>query len=197
MNRDLLIALRHAVESAPSAEAHLRLGTALLEEGSAAAAEQELRAAIALDARCAGAWVNLGGILFSRWDFAGALEANRRAAEADPELPLAHFNLGLAQLMSGAPEPSLEAFGRAIELDPRNGAAYYHLAVALHALGRSLEAEVCVAYARELGYRPSRVSVEALERAAAAPRTRPDDARPQPASPHAAQGEHHGTAQGR
>jgi Flp pilus assembly protein TadD len=192
MNRDLLVALRHALESGPpTAEAHLRLGAALLEEGSARAAEEEFRAALELDAGCAGAWVNLGGILFSRWDFAGALEANRRAAEADPGLAVAHFNQGLAHLMDGAPEPSLDAFGRAVELEPTNGAAYHHLAIALHAIGRALEAEVCAAYARELGYRPSRESGAALERAAGA------HASPQPAVTTAAEGERHGSAQGR
>jgi len=196
MNRDLLIALRHALESsAPTAEAHLRLGTALLEEGSPREAEQELRAAIALDPACAGAWVNLGGILFSRWDFAGALEANRRAAEAEPKLALAHFNQGLAHLMTGEPERSLDGFGRAIELDATNGAAYHHLGVALHALGRPLEAEVCAAYARELDYRPSRISAEALERAAAGARAGSDPSRSQAAPPTAAGGERHGPAQ--
>ena len=191
MNTDLLLALRHAVETHPTAEAHLRLGTALLQEGSARAAERELRAALELDPGCAGAWVNLGGILFSRWDFAGALEANRRAAEADPALAVAHFNQGLAHLMSGAPERSLDAFGRAIELDPQSGAAYFHLGVALHALGRALEAEVCGAYARELAYEPSRESGAALERA------RSEASSQQPAAPTAAEGERHGAAQGR
>jgi tetratricopeptide (TPR) repeat protein len=198
MNRDLLVALRHTLESQPpTAEAHLRLGTALLEEGALREAEQELRAALALDPGCAGAWVNLGGILFSRWDFAGALEANRRAAEAAPTLPLAHFNQGLARLQLGEPERSLDGFGRAIELDPKNGAAYHHLGVALHALGRPLEAEVCAAYARELDYRPSRVSAEALERAAAGARAPSVPSRPQSAPPTAAEGERHGNAQGR
>ncbi|HET8538541.1 MAG TPA: tetratricopeptide repeat protein [Anaeromyxobacter sp.] len=196
MNRDLLVALRHAIESSPpTAEAHLRLGTALLDEGSPRAAEQELRAALALDPGCAGAWVNLGGILFSRWDFAGALEANRRAAEADPALALAHVNQGLAHLQLGEPERALEGFGRAIALEPANGAAYHHLAIALHALGRSLEAEVCAAYARELDYRPGRESFEALERARA--RGASDASPPQPAASTAAEGERHGTAQGR
>ena len=68
MNRDLLLVLRHALESAPpTAVAHLRLGTALLHENAPLEAERELRAAVALDPRCAGAWVNLGGILFARW----------------------------------------------------------------------------------------------------------------------------------
>jgi tetratricopeptide (TPR) repeat protein len=194
MNRDLLVALRHTLESAaPTAEAHLRLGTALLEEGSAPAAERELRAALELDPRCAGAWVNLGGILFSRWDFAGALEANRKAADADPKLALAWVNQGLAQLQLGEPDAALDAFHRAIALDARNGAAYHHLAIALRALGRELEAEICAAYAAELGYRPVRASAEA-QRVADAPaaRRRPiSQAAPTP------EGECHGSAQGR
>ncbi len=196
MNRDLLVALRHTLETAPpTAEAHLRLGTALLEEGSAPEAERELRAALELDPRCAGAWVNLGGILFSRWDFAGALEANRRAADADPKLVLAWFNQGLAQLQLGEPERALEAFHRAIALDAKNGAAYYHLAIALHALGRALEAEVCTAYAAELGHRPARTSAEALQRAAAGPRAAPGCPVSQAAP--TTEGECHGSAQGR
>ncbi len=197
MNTDLILALRHALESAPpTAEAHLRLGTALLREGSSPAAEREFRAAIALDAGCAGAWVNLGGILFSRWDFAGALEANRRAAEADPKLAMAHFNQGLAHLMAGDAERSLEGFGRAIELEPRSGAAYHHLAVALHALGRSLEAEMCSAYARELDYHPTRESAAALERAVGG-HGFPQSAGSNRAVTTAAGGERHGAAQGR
>jgi protein O-GlcNAc transferase len=196
MNTDLLLALRHALESGPpTAEAHLRLGTALLAEGSPHAAERELREAIALDPRCAGAWVNLGGILFSRWDFAGAAEANRRAAEAEPALAVAHFNQGLAHLMSGDAQRSLDGFGRVLELEPRSGAAAFHLGVALHALGRPLEAEVCAAYARELDYRPSRESAAALERARRAQEHEPS--RPTSAAPTAAGGERHGAAQGR
>lgn len=181
MNRDLLLALRHAIESAPhSAEAHLRLGTALLEEGAPRAAERELRAAVELDPRCAGAWVNLGGILFSRWDFAAALEANRRAAEADPTLALAHFNQGLAHLQLGEPEAALDGLHRAIALAPRSGAVYHHLAIALHALERPLEAQVCSAYARELGY-SSHARAGPLEREGSTPTP---------------QGERHGTAEG-
>ncbi len=197
MNRDLLVALRHTLETAPpTAEAHLRLGTALLEEGSAREAERELREAIRLDPRCAGAWVNLGGILFSRWDFAGALEANREAAAADPTLVLAWFNQGLAHLQLGDSERAVEGFRRAIELDPGHGAAYYHLAIALHALARTIEAEVCTAYAAELGYRPVRTSAEALERAAAGARAAPGRPVSQ-AAPTTPEGESHGSAQGR
>jgi tetratricopeptide (TPR) repeat protein len=174
MNRDLLLALRHALESGPpTALAHLRLGTALLREGAPLEAERELRAAVELDPRCAGAWVNLGGLHFARWEFAEALEANRRAAEADPALALAHTNQGLAHLQLGDPEAALAAFRRALELEPRNGDAYHHLATALRASDRPLEAELCVAYARELGHRPGRQSAEATESAEAAAPPKP------------------------
>jgi protein O-GlcNAc transferase len=169
MSRPSLPELRRALaNSPPTAEAHLRLGTALLEAGAAREAERELRAAIDLDPKCAGAWVNLGGILFSRWDFGAAVEANRRAAAAAPALALAHFNQGIGHLHLGEPEKVVECLSKVVELEPQNGAAYHHLGIALAALGRALEAQLCAAYAGELGYRPSRESAAALERAAAA-----------------------------
>jgi len=161
--------LRRALASSPpTAEAHARLGTALLKAGAAREAERELRAAIELDASCAGAWVNLGGILLSRWEFGAAVDANRRAAAADPTLALAHFNQAIGHLHLGAPEEVVACLSRVIELEPQNGAAFYHLGIASYALGHALQAQLCVAYAGELGYHPSGVSAGALERAAAA-----------------------------
>jgi tetratricopeptide (TPR) repeat protein len=155
-------------EAQPRADEHVRLGTSLLRAGFARQAERELRAAVELDPACAGAWVNLGGILFSRWEYAAAVEANRRAVSADPSLAIAHFNQGLGHLQLGQPGLAVECLSRAVELEPGNGAVYHHLAIALYAAERPLEAEVCAAYAKELGYRPGQVSNEALERAAAA-----------------------------
>lgn len=155
--------------TAPStANPHLARGTALLKAGSAREAEHELRRAVELDPRCAGAWVNLGGIHFSRWEWGAAVEANRRAAAADPALAIAHFNQALGHLQLGDAARAAECLGRTVELEPGNGAAYHHLAIALYALGRAPEARVCAAYAQELGYRPNDVSKEALGRAAAA-----------------------------
>jgi tetratricopeptide (TPR) repeat protein len=123
---------------------------------------------VALDPGCAGAWVNLGGIHFARWEYAAAIEANRRAIEAEPALALAHFNEALGHLQLGEPDRAVECLGRVVALEPGHGAAYHHLAIALHAVGEPLEAELCAAYARELGYRASPVSLEALQRAEAA-----------------------------
>jgi tetratricopeptide (TPR) repeat protein len=158
----------------------LRTGTGRLKAGDAAGAERELRAALALDPKSAGAWVNLGGILLSRWEFRAAIEANRCAAEADPALAVAHFNQAVGHLHLGEASEALRCLNRTIELDPRNGAAWYHLGIVLRALHQPLEARLCTAYAGELGYRPPRASVEALESA----------------SP-SIQGERHGAADGR
>jgi tetratricopeptide (TPR) repeat protein len=159
---------RELADRPPTAEAHLRLGTALLKAGAAREAERELRAAIDLDPRCAGAWVNLGGILFARWEFGAAVEANRKAATAEPTLALAHFNQALCHLHLGEPDQVVHCLGRVVELEPNHGAAYYHLGIALYALGQALEAQLCVAYADELNYRPTREAVEALDQARAA-----------------------------
>lgn len=167
MSAASLAELRRALDDSPTAMAHARLGTALLRAGDAGEAERHLRAAVDLDERCAPAWVNLGGILLARWEFVASIEANRRAAESDPGLALAHFNQAIGHLHLGQAAKALECLGRVVEIEPRNGAAYYHLAIALYALERADEARVCAAYAEELGYRPTRSSAEALERAAA------------------------------
>jgi tetratricopeptide (TPR) repeat protein len=153
---------------APTAEGHVRLGTALLRAGYTRQAERELRAAVELDPDCAGAWVNLGGILFSRWQYREAIDANRRAAEADPRLAMAHFNQALGHLQLGEAAPAVDCLGRVVELEPKHGAAYHHLAIALYTLQRPLEARTCAEYSKELGYQPNRISMEALERAARA-----------------------------
>jgi Flp pilus assembly protein TadD len=171
MSRASIDELRGELSAAPpTAQGRVRLGTALLRAGFTSQAERELRSAIELDPACAGAWVNLGGILFSRWEYRAAVEANRNAATADPGLAIAHYNQGLGHLQLGEAEHAVACLGRAVEVEPENGAAYHHLAIALHALQRPLEASVCAEYAKELGYVASRVSVEALEQAAAAAR---------------------------
>ena len=196
MSHDSVSELRRALaEAPPTAQAHARLGTALLKAGAAREAERELRADIELDPACVGAWVNLVGILLARWEFGAAVEANRQAAAADPTLALAHFNQAIGHLHLGQPGQVIECLARVVELEPPNGAAYYHLAIALHALGRAEEARLCAAYAGELGYRPSRMSLEALERAAGAAEGAPEDSRGISQSTRKENG--HGTAEGR
>jgi tetratricopeptide (TPR) repeat protein len=195
--------LRRALASAPTAEGHARLGTALLKAGNTREAERELRAALELDPKFAGAWVNLGGILLARWEFAAAIEANRKAAEAEPALALAHFNQAICHLHLGEPQNAVDCLSKAIEVEPRHGAAYYHLAIALYALDRPVEAQACVAFSQELGFRPSPVSAEALQqaeeaaKAAAGVMAEPPSIELQPkASPSQPEGEKNGSTQG-
>lgn len=145
--------LRSALAKAPSASAHARLGTALLKAGNSREAEEQLRAALALDPKFAGAWVNLGGIHLARWDYQAAIEANRKAAEVEPGLALAHFNQAIAYLHLGDAENAVECLSKTVEIDPKHGAAFYHLGIALYALDRPLEAKACVAFSQELGFR--------------------------------------------
>jgi Flp pilus assembly protein TadD len=167
--------LRHAVAIAPtSAQARLKLGTALLRSGSAAQAEAELRRALEIDPECAGAWVNLGGIQLGRWDFAGAVESNRRAAACDPKLLAAHYNQGLGHMYQGQAELMLGCFQRVLELDPGHAGGAYHVAVALLGLGRMADARHSLARAVHLGYSPEPDLLRALERAELAARTTSD-----------------------
>ncbi len=159
-----LTALENEVARDPgSALARLRFGTALLRAGRASRAERVLREAVSLDPSCAGAWVNLGGVLMARWDFAAAVEANRRALAADPALVAARFNEGLGHLYLGEAGEMLACFEEVVARTPGDGAAFYYLGVALHALGRTAEARVAVAYAGELGYAVEPELLRALE----------------------------------
>ena len=131
---------------------HFTAGTKLLKSGNARDAERELRAAVAEDERCAGAWVNLGGLLMTRWDFRGSIEANRRAAQIDPKLAMAHFNEALGHIQLGDAKSARPCLERAVDLEPRNAAAWFYLGAVLRALDQPLESQVCTAYAHELGY---------------------------------------------
>lgn len=194
--------LRSALAKAPSASAHARLGTALLKAGNSREAEEQLRAALALDPKFAGAWVNLGGIHLARWDYQAAIEANRKAAEVEPGLALAHFNQAIAYLHLGDAENAVECLSKTVEIDPKHGAAFYHLGIALYALDRPLEAKACVAFSQELGFRPNPASAEALQHAEEDAKARTAPAEPpiielQPkASPSQPEGENNAAAQG-
>ncbi|MBI4880845.1 MAG: tetratricopeptide repeat protein [Planctomycetes bacterium] len=161
-----LARLRAAVEKEPgSAQAHLRLGTALQQAGRLKAAEEVLRRALQLEPGLYEAWVNLGGVLFSLWDFNGCVDANARAAACRPEGVPAHYNKGLGHLYLGQAEDVVACFQRVVELDPRNGGGHYHLAAGLNALGRIIEAKAALDLSRRLGFSPEPALVKAIEEA--------------------------------
>lgn len=173
--------LRAAVDKDPdSVNAHLRLGTALAQRNQVAEAEAELRRALEIDPKHAGAWINLGGVRLTALDFAGCVDANEKAIECDPSLALAHFNCGLAYLYLNQPDEMLACFEKVIELEPDNAAGQYHLAVALHAVGRTEEANERLNMATSMGHSPEprfvkvvQAAMERIEGGAAASKTDP------------------------
>jgi len=164
-NPSRLDRLRSVVAENPgSADAHLKLGAALLKAKLPQEAEQALNRAVELDPKNGEAWVNLGGLCFARMDFEGAVAACRRALECSPELVPAHYNLGLGHLYLEQPGEMLGCFDRVVELDPPNAGGHYHRAVALHALGRDAEAQAALNAALTLGYAPQPEFVRAMGR---------------------------------
>lgn len=147
-----------------SAEAHMRLGTALLRVGFAGKAEMELEKAVQLDPKCVKAWINLGGVRLARWDFDGAIDANRKALEESPKLLEAYFNKGVGHLYKGESSEMLACFERVNELDPSRADGQYYMAVALHAVGAVEEAEEYLARSVALGFSPDPKFVKSLER---------------------------------
>ncbi len=164
--RKNLAELRHKVEQQPdSMKAHLKLGTELARLGKADEAEKELRRAIELEPKNAGAWINLGGVLMSRFDFVGCIEANTRAAECDPSLLAAHFNCGMAHMYQNEPDLMRACFAKVVEIDPSHGSGHHHLAAALHALGHSEQAQRHIDIAASLGHSPDPQLIKAVDNA--------------------------------
>lgn len=158
--------LREAAAAEPgSAQAHLRLGTALVKTGAVGDAEREFRRALEIEPEMAGAFVNLGGVLLARWDFRGCVEANQRAAELQPELKVAHYNQGLGHLYLGEAAAMATCFERVLALDPRSPGGHYYMAAAQNALGNTEGARWHVAVAMELGFKPQPELLRALEKA--------------------------------
>ena len=134
-------------------------------------AEQEFRAALAIDPDLVEAWVNLGGTQLLAWDFAGAAASNREALTRCPGLVEAHFNLGQAHLYLGEATELVDCCARVVELNPGHAAGHYFLAVGLLALDRLADARSAVSRAMALGHRPTPEFLRKLEHAEAASAT--------------------------
>ncbi len=160
-----LARLRQLVAENPdSAEAHMKLGTALIRTSSISEAESSLKRAIELKPDYAEAMVNLGGIMLSRFDFTGCVEMNKKAVECDPDFFLAHYNKGLGHMYLGQSEDMLDCFRKASALDPEHPGCQYHLAVALFAVGQVDEARVWLNRALAAGYAAEPEFLRAIER---------------------------------
>ena len=155
---------QEARENPDSAEAQLRLGTALLHAGAISRAETALRRAVELDESSDAALINLGGVLLAKWDFAGCLEVNRKVTERSPELLQAHYNLGLGHLYLKQAEEMVACFRRVVEIDPDHAGGQYHLAVGLLEIGEVEQAREALDRAVSLGHSPAPEFLKALEK---------------------------------
>jgi len=171
---------------------HARLNLAGLhaERGHVAAAEQEYRAAIALDPRFVPARVNLADLLAAagREDEAGSVL--REGLEVLPGSGVLHHALGLHRVRAGQGAAALVSLARAVEQAPDETRFRYVYAVALAGEGRSEEARTMLEEANRRD--PADVDVlwalvdmemkagnadEALARARALALLQPDDPR--------------------
>ncbi|KAA6464778.1 tetratricopeptide repeat protein [Acidobacteria bacterium AB60] len=84
--------------------------------------EELLNQAVALDSRCADAYLQLGNLNVARRDSAGAIADYSKAIEADPQLAEAHYRLGLAYDRVGEKEKANREFAIHEELDKQQAA---------------------------------------------------------------------------
>jgi len=151
-----LESFREDVKKNPdSAQAHMKLGTALCQYGLLDEAASELERAVEIYPEFAKAWVNLGGVYLSKWNFDGCIQANEKAIECESDLVQAHYNKGLGHMYKGETEEMVECYTRVIELNPEHAAGTYHLAIAMFARGEKQEAKAKLDRACALGYTPA------------------------------------------
>jgi tetratricopeptide (TPR) repeat protein len=100
-----------------SVQANVVLGMAQLARGDAAAAEQELRRALAMDERLALAWLGMGQALAVRSQFEPAEKAFRSAIQFAPRLLVARLDLADLLIRRERLEEAAAVCSAAIELE--------------------------------------------------------------------------------
>ena len=114
---------------------HAARGAELNRKGQYAEAEQEYRAALALDPQNADVYVALAIILTEqkKWDDAGS--AARAALGLNPDNDMAHNSLGAALEQKGGSDEAIAEFREALRLNPSNDMAHVNLGFALRTKG--------------------------------------------------------------
>jgi tetratricopeptide (TPR) repeat protein len=122
------------------ANARLRKGIQLAEEGQLQAAAEEHEAALATDPKLMQAHVNLIR-LYAELGQPGKSEAHYRAALAvDPNLAELHHNYGVLLSGQGRSAEATDAFRKAVELNPAHADAQNNLAYLMMTSGKLDEA---------------------------------------------------------
>jgi tetratricopeptide (TPR) repeat protein len=87
------------------------------ETPAAAPVEALLNRAVALDPKCADAWLQLGALSYARHDYGTAIGFFQKALEADPRMSEAHYKLGIAYDRAGDREKAREEFALHDQID--------------------------------------------------------------------------------
>ena len=85
--------------------------------------EALLTKAVAIDAKCADAYLQLGILAFSQRNSEKAIGFYTKAIEADPQLGEAHYRLGVAYDRTGLPEKAKQEFQLHDEIEKSQAAA--------------------------------------------------------------------------
>ena len=94
------------------------LGTAFLEAGDPAAAEDALRRALRLECTSFWAWFMIGHCHFAQARYAEAAGDFSACTAPGPQFAWAHFNRGLALARAGLLDPARDAYDQALRIDP-------------------------------------------------------------------------------
>jgi len=116
----------------------IMLGGSSVREDMVAAAFENARRAVALDARDPTAHAALGGAYLVAGDTKNGIDATQRAVDLNPSMPEAWIWLGWANVLAGNPEAAITASERARRLNPHGHMVwiYENLSLAYWELGR-------------------------------------------------------------
>lgn len=123
--------------NADRADARVNLASFEARRGNATRAEQELKAAIALDPLFVPAYVNLADLYRAQSRDTDAQQVLRQGLEQSSRSAALHHALGLALVRAKQSDKALAELALAAKLDPANARFAYVYGVALHSAGRA------------------------------------------------------------
>ncbi len=123
-----------------AAEKHFQRGLECEQTGAVQDAIQSYEAAVALDSRSAGAWLNLGTIYFNAKQYGRAEGYYKKALDSDSSYALAHFNIANLYDERGDYDRAVHHYTEALKLNPTYADAHYNLALLHQGSGQVMDA---------------------------------------------------------
>ena len=123
-----------------SPNAHLGLGSLLLEEGNSTEALSQYQSVLHESPQNAKALVGAGNVWATQGNNAEAADAYERALQASPSLPEAHYRLGALLMRQGSTDQAASHLSQAVQLDFTYADAHVKLGEAYEAESRPEDA---------------------------------------------------------